>query len=54
MSPRLTQMSHRGVLSAEVPVDPDQTEVIHHLMVIDPDQPYKYPGYTLAWRWEAV
>ena len=48
------QMSHRGGLNSEVAVEPGETEIVHHLMVVDSEKPYRYPGYSLAWRWEVV
>ncbi len=43
-------------MNAEVVVEPGETEIVHHLMIVDVTQPYRYPqaGYSLAWKWEAV
>ena len=48
------QMSHKGRMNTEVVVEPGEVEVAHHLMIVDATQPYRYPGYSLAWRWEAA
>ena len=52
--PHLAQMSHQGRMNAEVVVEPGETEIVHHLMIVDVNQPYRYPGYSLAWKWEAA
>jgi hypothetical protein len=41
-------------MSAEVVVEPNETEIVHHLMIVDVSKPYRYPGYSLAWRWEVA
>jgi hypothetical protein len=47
-------MSHQGTMNSEIAVEPGETEIVHHLMIVDVTQPYRYPGYSLAWRWEAA
>lgn len=47
-------MSHQGNLAAEVAVEPGECEILHHLMVVDADKAFKYPGYSLSWRWESA
>ena len=35
------QMSHQGVMNAEVVVEPGETEIAHHLMIVDVTQAYR-------------